>query len=290
MTAPIYLLSIHHLRACCDRPRPWLMAVHSQLWDSRTAASKHASAGEKKTKQEWRVKVQPLVAVWPEFRSTMFGPHLHQVSGSYRKHDSVNHRQPRPHTSSILDPVDNLTLYIAPCLISPQRNSRNLRQQQVSPYSSQIKRTYLHPGRTRHVWVILASSQLRVTQCHLAHKGRKLYAMSRGIACAHVCVCACEAGAVTQFSSHPQQFTVDCAWGLLRHSRDTLLPSGDGADSLSLSLAGMSGQIHTGAMALACWDGVRRRLWDLKRERFDQASFQSRRWSLLRLSIEPRPL
>lgn len=41
----------------------------------------------RKEKQEERVKVQPLGAIWPTFCSNMFGPHLPQVNGSYRKHD-----------------------------------------------------------------------------------------------------------------------------------------------------------------------------------------------------------
>lgn len=49
-------------------------------------------------------------------------------------------------------------------------------------------------------------------------------------------------------------------------------------------------QLHSGAVARARGEGVSRCFWDLKRESFDQASFQSCRWAPLRLSMERRPL
>lgn len=99
------------------------------------------------------------------------------------------------------------------------------------------------------------------------------------------CVCACEAGAVTQFSSHPQQSTVDCPRGLLLHSQDALLPSSDGTDSRQLELDRDLQTDSYWCRGLGLLWGVRRCFWDLKRESFDQASFQSCRWAPLRLLI-----
>lgn len=179
-----------------------------------------------------------------------------------------------------------MTQNVASCFISSQKNPQRCINKCRHIKVKWNENTFA----PQHDTTCASNLGIIAAACHtmsLSTQGKEALRNVHGdLAC--VSVCACEAGTVTQFSSHPHQFTVDCARGLVllktRYCHQVMELT-----HVSLSLTGFSRFILVPCPGPVV-KGIRRCFWDLKRESSDQVSFQSCKWALLCLLGERRPL
>lgn len=112
VTGPMYLLSIHHLCSCCNRSRPWLTAVHSQLCAFHIVTSRSVT---QEKNQECKSSTYGCNFTSTLFKHVWTSPASGRLflwrallSSGWYLVSYTNHSQPWPQNNTILDPVYKL--------------------------------------------------------------------------------------------------------------------------------------------------------------------------------------
>lgn len=275
VTAPIYPPSIHHLRSCRNRPRPWLTEVHSQVGVFHTTTSKRAPAGGKKNESDgykfslWLQFDQHSVQTCLGLTCTRWTVPIENTT------IHVHHKPPRSQNSSILDLVYTITgsvthystalvhaqaQNVASCFISLQKNKRRHIKAKCN------EKTFAPQHDTtcaRNLCIIAAA-------CHtmsLSTQGKEaLRNVHDDLACVSVRV-RVKQGQLLNLAAFPNNLQwivpeVRCFTLKTRYCHQVMELT-----HVSLGLARISRRIHTGVVAWACCEGGQEVLWGFEKRK-----------------------